>query len=217
MGKHDFKKRDAAHSRIYHTVFDSPAFKALSPHDVMAYLALLRELKGYNNGDLSLTLTKAKACGISHHLTLARSLRALCAVGLIEITRRGGCSKGGQRLPTLYRLTDRECYEIPAKGLEARLPTNEWKRHATVEAALKEIEAGEAKVKAEAKAKRERAEKKSLGHLMTRTMSPGVLVRSKTRTPRDTWTPRLGHRVTVARNGEMPGAMRVIRRFSQHA
>jgi hypothetical protein len=202
MGKRDLKKPDAAHSRIYHAVFDSPAFKALSPHDVMAYLALLRELKGYNNGDLSLPLTRAKACGISHHLTLARSLRALCAVGLVA---------------TLYRVTDRECYEIPAKGLEARPPTNEWKRHATVEAALNEIEAGEAKVKAEAKAKRERAEKKSLGHLMTLTMSPGVLLRPKTRTPRDTWTPGLGHRMTVARNGEIPGAMRFSGRFSLHA
>ena len=36
-------------------------------------LALLRELKGYNNGDLSLPLTRAKKCGIGHHMTLARS------------------------------------------------------------------------------------------------------------------------------------------------
>lgn len=40
--------------RVYADVYDSSAFAALSPHDVMAYLALLRELKGYNNGDLSL-------------------------------------------------------------------------------------------------------------------------------------------------------------------
>ena len=37
--------------RIYSDIFDSAAFKALGPHDVMAYLALLRELKGSNNGD----------------------------------------------------------------------------------------------------------------------------------------------------------------------
>lgn len=34
--------------RVYSDIYDSPAFKALSPHDVMAYLALLRELKAYN-------------------------------------------------------------------------------------------------------------------------------------------------------------------------
>ena len=68
---------------MYSDIYDSPAFAALSPHDVMAYLALLRELKGYNNGDLSLPLSRAKKCGISHPKTLARSLRALCAVGLV--------------------------------------------------------------------------------------------------------------------------------------
>lgn len=114
--------------RVYSDVYDSAAFAALSPHDVVAYLALLRELKGYNNGDLSLPLSRAKNCGISHPKTLARSLRALCAVGLVAITRKGGCTKGGQRLATLYRVTDRECYAIPAKSLEAMKETHEWKR-----------------------------------------------------------------------------------------
>ncbi len=194
--------------RIYVDLYDSPAFCALSPHDVLAYLALLRELKGFNNGDLSLPLTRAKDCGISHHLTLARSLRALCAVGLVAITRKGGCAKGGQRLATLYRVTDRECFDIPAKHLEARPATNEWKRLTTLEAALKAIQAAEASVK------KGGAEKKYLGHLMTVTMSPGVLVRPKTRTPRDTWTPGLGHRVTMAKSRAKPISMRVTARFS---
>lgn len=194
--------------RIYADLYDCPAFRALSPYDVLTYLALLRELKGYNNGDLSLPLTRAKACGISHHLTLARSLRALCAVGLVAVTCKGGCSKGGQRLATLYRVTDRECYDIPAKQLEACPPTNEWKRIATIEAARKAIEAAEASVK------KGRAEKKSLGHLMTNTMSLGVLVGPKTRTPRDPWMPGLGHRVTMAKNPAKPISMRVAARFS---
>lgn len=96
--------------RVYSDVYDSPAFAALTPHDVMAYLALLRVLKGYNNGDLSLPLSRAKDCGISHPKTLARSLRALCAVGLVALARKGGSTKGGQRLPSLYRVTDRECH-----------------------------------------------------------------------------------------------------------
>lgn len=134
MGKIKPPRDPRGHSlRIYSDVFDSPAFSALSAHDVLAYLALLRELKGYNNGDLSLTLTRAKQCGISHHLTLARSLRALCAVGLIAVTRKGGCTKGGQRLPNLYRITDRECFEIPKKHLEAQKETHEWKRVASAQ------------------------------------------------------------------------------------
>lgn len=209
MSRNKPQRDPRGHSlRIYADLYDSPAFRALSPHDVLTYLALLRELKGYNNGDLSLPLTRAKACGISHHLTLARSLRALCAVGLVAVTRKGGCSKGGQRLATLYRVTDRECYDIPAKQLEASPPTNEWKRIASVDAARKAIEAAEASVKKGC------AEKKSLGHLMTNTMSPGVLVGPKTRTRRDPWMPGLGHRVTMAKNPVKPISMRVTDRFS---
>ena len=137
MTKNKPFKDPRGHSlRIYSEVYDSAAFAALSPHDVLTYLALLRELKAHNNGDLSLPLTRAKRCGIGHHLTLARSLRALCAVGLIAVTRKGGSTKGGQRLPTLYRMTDRECYAIPAKHLEAMKETNEWKRVTTMQHGL---------------------------------------------------------------------------------
>ena len=189
--------------RIYSDVFDSPAFGALSPHDVLAYLALLRELKGYNNGDLSLPLTRAKKCGIGHHMTLARSLRALCAVGLIAITRKGGCTRGGQRLPNLYRLTDRECYEIPAKHLEAMKETHEWKRVSTVQQGKDMIAVAESAIK-------EHPEKtKSLGHAVTATTSPRDVVEAKTRTPRDTWSTGLGHGVTMAEKAESPVSMRV--------
>ena len=85
-------------ARIYDEVYDSPAFKSLSPHDLLAYLALLHKLKEFNNGDLELTLADSKTCGIKHPKTLARSLRAIRAVGLVAIARKGGCIKGGQRL-----------------------------------------------------------------------------------------------------------------------
>lgn len=133
--------------RVYSDIYDSAAWAALGPFDVLAYLALLRELKGYNNGDLSLPLSRAKRCGINHHVTLARSLRALCAVGLTAITRKGGCTKGGQRLPTLYRLTDRDCYETPKLGLEALAATHEWKRITSREQGLSLIAEAEAKTK----------------------------------------------------------------------
>lgn len=189
--------------RIYSDVFDSAAFAALSPHDVLAYLALLRELKGYNNGDLSLPLTRAKKCGIGHHMTLARSLRALCAVGLIAVTRKGGCTRGGQRLPNLYRLTDRECYEIPAKHLEAMKETHEWKRITTVQQGKDLIAAAESAIKG-------RTEKtKNLGHAVTTTTSPRDMVKAKTTSPRDTWNDRPGHDVTMATKAENLASMRV--------
>ena len=192
--------------RIYADVFDSPAFSALSPHDVLAYLALLRELKGYNNGDLSLPLTRAKTCGISHHLTLARSLRALCAVGLVAVTRKGGCTKGGQRLPNLYRMTDRECYAIPAKFLEAKKETHEWKSVSSVQQGHKLIQDAESTVKAT-------QEKKALGHAVTTIRTPRDVVRPLITTPRDIWIDGLGHGVTMAEKPVNPIAMRVTAGF----
>lgn len=134
------KKDPRGHSlRIYGEVFDSPAFQALSPVDVRVYLALLRELHATNNGALSLTLTRAKTRGINNHQSIARSLRALCAVGLVAITRKGG----GRHLPTLYRMTDRECHAIPAKMLAAINATNEWRNVTSVQHGHELIEAAE--------------------------------------------------------------------------
>lgn len=199
--------------RIYSDVFDSPAFGSLSPHDVMAYLALLRELKATNNADLSLPLSRAKTCGISHPKTLARSLRALCAVGLVAVTRKGGCTKGGQRLPNLYRMTDRECYAIPAKHLEAVAESNEWKRVTSVDHGHRLIQAAEDAAQADAaKAKQEKL--KSLGHAVTATSSPGAMVKAKTRAQREPWNDGLGHRVNMAEKTGNPLSMRVPGRFS---
>ncbi len=209
MSKHEKPRRDPrGHSlRIYDDIYDSPAFAALSPHDVLAYLALLRELRGSNNGDLSLPLSRASKCGITHHVTLARSLRALCAVGLVAVTRKGGCTSGGQRQPTLYRVTDRECYAIPAKLLDATKETNEWKRIASLEQAAGLIAA------AEIAAKKEYSEKISLGHAVTATTSRRDLVSPKTTSPRDTWNAGPRHGVTMAEKGSNPMPMRVAAEF----
>lgn len=194
--------------RIYSDVYDSPAFAALSPHDVLAYLALLRELKGYNNGDLSLPLSRAKTCGISHPKTLARSLRALCAVGLVAMTRKGGCTKGGQRLPNLYRMTDRECYAIPAKFLEAMKESQEWKRVTSVQHGHQLIQI------AEDTAKAVHLKKNCLEHAVTSTSSPGALVKAKTMAPREAWSEQSGHCVNMVKKGEKPLSMRVAAGFS---
>jgi hypothetical protein len=81
----------------------------------------------FNNGDLSLPMSKAKHSGIRSENTLAKGLRALQAVGFIAITRKGGCQRNGQRMPNLYRLTDQESFEFPPKYVSASKATNEWK------------------------------------------------------------------------------------------
>jgi predicted transcriptional regulator len=193
--------------RIYDEVYDSPAFKSLSPYDVLAYLALLRELKKTNNGDLSLTLTRSEKCGINHHNTLARSLRALCAVGLIALTRKGGCAKGGRKLASLYRVTDVEAYEIPAKGLEYHKATNDWKQVTSVADGVKRIEAYEEK------ALEENRKKNNAGHAVTATVARGALVSQKTGTRRDTSVSQPGHAVSLVENVANPISMRFSEGF----
>lgn len=193
--------------RIYDDVMDSPAYASLSPHDVLAYLALLRELRQYNNGDLSLTLERAKRYGISHHVTRAKSLRALCAVGLVAVTRKGGAAKDGKRQATLYRVTDRECYEVPKKYLAAMPATNEWKKVLTVEQGKRLIDDYETE--------HSRASKlKTVGHAVTPTTTRRDTILPVTTTPRDTRGVAPLHGVTMVKKSANPATARVSRRFN---
>jgi hypothetical protein len=120
------------HIRLYWELIDSNAWRCLSASDQRAYIALARHLRSTNNGDLSLPLSVARQHGIKSQTTLAKSLRALVAVGLLAVSRRGGSTRGGQRLPTLYRFTDVQAYANPAKFIEASKATNDWKSVATL-------------------------------------------------------------------------------------
>jgi len=210
-GAKNFRDPRGHSLRIYDDVFDSPAFKALTGPDVMAYLALLRELKGgYNNGNLSLPLSRSKTCGISHPKTLARALRTLCAVGLVAKTREGGCTKGGQRLPNLYRVTDRECFEIPKLFLSAMPATNEWKEVASVEEA-------QALIKAAEEAAIGTPEKlKSLGHAVKATGSLRATVGPEIVASGDPWNAGPWHPVNMAETASNPMPMRVAAEFQVH-
>ena len=195
------------HIRIYSEVYDSPAFKALTPPDVMAYLSLLRDLKGSNNGDLSLTLTKARERGISHHTTLARSLRALCAVGLICLTRKGGATRGGQRLASLYAVTDSEVYEMRHKQVEARKADFAWRKVTTIEYGRSLID------QAEAKAKKGVSKLNVQGHKLTATGTPADVITPFNRPIGDTWQDRPRHTVTHGNNPDNLAFMRVSEDF----
>jgi hypothetical protein len=143
-----------AHIRLYWEIVDSNAWRCLAATDQRCYIALMRNLRSTNNGDLSLAFSVAKTHGIKSQSTLAKSLRALVAVGLVAVTRKGGCRKGGQRLPTLYRITDQECYEVPAKFIAYSKPTNDFKEVRTLAQARAMIDAAEATAKAAAALKR---------------------------------------------------------------
>jgi hypothetical protein len=120
------------HIRLYWEVIDSNAWRCLTAADQRCYIALSRGLLSFNNGDLSLPLSVARHHGITSQTTLAKSLRALCAVRLIAITRPGGCKRDGTRMPNLYRFTDHPVHAMPAKLVEAEKATNEWRAVSTL-------------------------------------------------------------------------------------
>ena len=138
------------HIRLHWELIDSNAWRCLSASDQRAYIALVRHLRSTNNGDLSLPLSVAKQHGIKSQTTLAKSLRAMVAVGLLAVSRKGGCTKGGQRLPTLYRITDMSAFANPMKYIEASKPTNEWKSITTLGMGREAIRQAEIAAKDEA-------------------------------------------------------------------
>lgn len=165
------------HIRLYWDTMDSNAWRSLTATDQRAYLALQRQLRSTNNGDLSLPLSTGRHSGITSPATLAKSLRALVAVGLLAVTRKGGCKAGGQRLPTLYRFTDREAYANPMKNIEAYKATNEWKT-------VKSLAMGEALVrKAEDDAKKTQLQKLAV------TASKNEVVTHLTASKIEVWPP----------------------------
>jgi len=198
-------------ARVYDDIYDSPAFQALSPHDVMAYLALLRDLRATNNGNLALPLSVAKHRGIKHKTTLARSLRALRSVGLIAITRRGGSDRGGHRLPSLYRLTDIPSSAFPKLFIDAMPATNEWKRVGSVAHGQALIEQAEAEAK---KSPGAGAQKMGAqGHAISHTGARREPIASLTGARHEPWQDRPGHIVNLGEMAENPATTRDSGRF----
>lgn len=128
------------HVRIYCDVLDSHAWLALDTFAQAFYIAMRRQLKSFNNGDIEATLSTMRHRGSNSSATLSKSLRALLTVGLIAVTRRGGMSQGGKE-PTLYRFTDEPAREQKKKSgaIPASKATDEWKcwpSRAAAEAAI---------------------------------------------------------------------------------
>jgi hypothetical protein len=119
------------HIRLYWTLTDSPAWRALSHVDVRVYIAMRRRLGKTNNGDIDATLGTMRGFGIKSGATLAKSLRALETLGFIAKTRQGGIANGGKRC-SLYRFTDEATFDIPKAGHKATPATNEWQRFASI-------------------------------------------------------------------------------------
>lgn len=119
------------HARLYWDLIDSPAWRALSHADVRVYLAMRRRLGRTNNGDIDATLATMRNHGVRSTSTLAKSLRALEALGLIAKTRQGGIASGG-KLCSLFRFTDEPTFDLPKADHKGGPPTNDWKQFTSI-------------------------------------------------------------------------------------
>ena len=105
-------------------ILDSPAWAALTAHEVKLLVDLGAALRGRNNGDLACTWAAMHKRGWVSRDTLAKALAGLLAKGFISKTRQGYL-----RLCSLYAVT-----WLPIDECEGKLdvkpcpvPSNDWR------------------------------------------------------------------------------------------
>jgi len=74
---------------IVHSVFESPAFVALSPHACKLLLELAGQYRGNNNGNLTVAWSVVKKRGWKSRTTLWRCKAELIEAGFVYVTRKG--------------------------------------------------------------------------------------------------------------------------------
>jgi hypothetical protein len=132
----------------------SPAWRALSMAERGLYVEIRKQLNSSNNGNISATMTTLKHAGVNSSATLAKGLRSMLAVGLIDKMRQGGIA-WGQKVCSLYRFTDEAVFDFPKLGIKAMSATNDWRKFERIKDATRAIEA------AHEDAKRKPADSKS--------------------------------------------------------
>lgn len=123
------------HVRIYCTLLDSVAWRALGWSSRALFLDMRSSVNGSNNGNLSATLASLKHRGWRSAATLANALFELQALGFIVKTRGGGVEHGS-KVCSLYRFTDLDMFEFPKQGLAHQKATYDYQHLAT----LKDVE-----------------------------------------------------------------------------
>lgn len=144
MAGHAKPPRDpnGRHVRIYCTLLDSPAYRALAWSSRGLFVDLRASLTGTNNGNISATLGNLKHRGWKSPATLANALFELQALGFIAKTRGGGVERGS-KVCSLYRFTDVDCFEFPKLGIPHQKATHDYARFSSLAEAEKMLaEAG---------------------------------------------------------------------------
>jgi hypothetical protein len=114
------------------SLLESPAFLAISHPARQVFWRLVAEYGrhgGKDNGRLPCPFSDLEKWRISSNL-IARAVRELVAVGLVEITQRGVAGNADQRRPALYLIT---CFA--AAGGESMDGTHDYERITSIEEA----------------------------------------------------------------------------------
>ena len=74
---------------IVHSVFECPAFIALSPHASKLLLELAGQYRGNNNGNLTVAWSVVSKRGFKSRTTLWRCKAELIEAGFVYVTRKG--------------------------------------------------------------------------------------------------------------------------------
>ena len=91
MGSAKFKgsKYSEPFVGIVRSVFETPAFTALSPHACKLLLELVSQYRGDNNGNLTVAWSIMKKRGWNSRTTLWRCKGELIDAGFVYVTRKG--------------------------------------------------------------------------------------------------------------------------------
>ena len=91
MARNKYKgsKYTESFTGIVHSVFESPAFAALSPHACKLLLELAGQYRGNNNGNLTVAWSVVRKRGWRSRTTLWRCKAELIAAGFVYVTRKG--------------------------------------------------------------------------------------------------------------------------------
>ena len=87
--KHKGRKYSEGFTGIVHSVFESPAFAALSPHACKLLLELAGQYRGNNNGNLTVAWSVVSKRGWRSKTTLWRCKAELIKAGFVYVTRKG--------------------------------------------------------------------------------------------------------------------------------
>jgi hypothetical protein len=116
--------------RLPHTVVRSYTYSSLSAYGVKLLVDIANQFNGKNNGDMSVAYSVMKFKGWHSPSTLNNAIKELLAIGLIEVSRKGGRNKC-----SLYALTFHAVDESEGKlNIKAtQRPKSLWRKNEPIQ------------------------------------------------------------------------------------